>query len=233
MPKISFVVPTYNRVEWLPVCLDSLLTQTVEDIEIIIVNDASTDGTKELLDEWYSKYSKIKIIHNETNQRGGKSRNIGAEASSSEIIAVCDDDDIYVNTRAEEILNWFDKHPESELVNFPYLSINYFDEILEEFKGELFNHDLFKEKGEVSYYCNPSAAYKKSSAMEMGGYQKEKEGLTDDYQFITNWVKAGKKIDFCGDNGRGEIPYATLHRILPNSMMSNIRGFDPKWVNHE
>ena len=230
MPKISFVVPTHNRVEWLAPCLDSLLSQTEEDIEIIVVNDCSQDGTKEFLDDWYSKFPKMKIIHNETNQGGGRSRNIGANAATAPLIAVCDDDDVYINTRAEEILNWFAKNPESELVNFPYISIDYFEEPLETFNGSPFDHELFKAKGEVSYYCNPSAAYKKASALEIGGYPAEQKGITDDYQFITNWIKAGKKIDFCGDNGKGEIPYATLHRILPDSMMSKNRGFDPNWV---
>lgn len=230
MPKCSFVTPTHNRIEWLPICLQSLLSQTEQDIEIIIVNDASTDGTKEFLDEWAVKDPRVKVIHNETSQKAGGSRNIGAAAATSDIIIPFDDDDVAINTKAEDVLKWFASHPESELVNFPYVSIDYFENVLEVFHGQPFDHEGFKKDGGVSYFCNPASAHKKKSADEIGGYPTEKEGITDDYQFLQNWIAAGKKVDFCGDNGKGELPLATMHRILPDSMMAKLRGFDPRWI---
>jgi glycosyltransferase involved in cell wall biosynthesis len=224
MPKLSFVLPTHNRIEWMPECLQSLLEQTEKDIEIIVVNDASTDGTKEFLDEWAVKDQRVKVIHNDKSMGGGVSRNIGAEASTSEIIAVCDDDDVYPNDRAEATLRWFSEHPESEMVNFPYVRIGYFREILETFWGGEFDTDAFKKDGTVSYFCNPSAAYKKSAAHEIGGYCPEKEGMTDDIQFVKNWIAAGKKIDF------DKRIFGVMHRVLPESMMAKQRGFRPEWV---
>ena len=229
MPKLSFVVPTHNRVEWLPLCLQSLLSQSEPDIEIVIVNDGSEDDTKEFLDTWAVKDPRVKVIHNDKSLGAGKSRNIGCDAASSDIIAVCDDDDVYINTRAKDILGWFERNPGSELVTFPYVSIDYFENILEEFRGMPFNHEIFKEKNAVSYFCNPSAAYKKASAQEIGGYPSENEQSTDDFQFLKNWVNAGKKVDYCGDDGEGNVPFATMHRILPDSMMARHRGFDPSW----
>ena len=129
MPKVSFVIPTHNRIEWLPLCLQSLMSQSEQDIEILVVNDGSTDGTKDFLDTWALKQPLIRVIHIEKSLGAGASRNIGAEAALSPIIAVCDDDDVYINTRAADIVRWFDKNPDSNLVNFPYVSINYFDEI--------------------------------------------------------------------------------------------------------
>lgn len=233
MPRLSFVVPTKNREPWLTLCLDSLLGQSLEDIEIIVVNDGSTDGTRELLDTWYSQFPKIKIIHNSESKGAGASRNLGAAAAESDIIAVCDDDDVYINSRAQDIVNWFEKNPTSELVNFPYVSIDYFENILESFDGQPFDHEAFKKDGGVNYFCNPTVAYKRQAAIEIGGYPTEKKGLTDDYQFLTNWVKSGKKVDFCGDNGNGEIPYVCMHRILPDSMMAGIRGWDASWLEQK
>lgn len=223
-PKISFVLPTYNRLEFVGECIQSLLEQTEKDIEIIVVDDASTDGTKEFLDDWAIQDPRVKVIHNETNQGGGRSRNIGMEAASSDIIAVCDDDDKYPNDRAEMTLRWFKENKKSELVNFPYIRIGYFSEILETFYGSEFDEEGFKKTGIVNYFCNPSAAYKKKSAQEIGGYPPEKEGMTDDIQFVTNWIAAGKKIDF--DNR----VFACLHRVLPHSMMQKQRGFKPEWI---
>lgn len=230
MARVSFVIPTYNRVAWIGQAVESCLAQSIEDVEVVVVDDASTDGTKDFL-EHYKDNPKVKVITNETNQKAGKSRNIGAENASSDIICVMDSDDMSIHTRAEETLNWFEKHPESELVTFPYVTIGYFDEVIGEDKGRPFDHEAFKKDGSVSYFSNPSSAYKKKAAQDIGGYLQEKEGLTDDYQFVQKWVESGKKIDFCGDNGKGEIPYVTLHRVLPDSMMAKIRGWSPKWVH--
>lgn len=224
MPKLSFVVPTKNRLEWVGECLVSILEQTEKDIEIIVVDDCSEDGTKEFLDEWATKDKRVKVIHNSTPQGGGKSRNIGASLASSEIICPMDDDDEVPNDRAEATLRWFSEHPESEMVNFPYVRIGYFGEILETFAGSDFDHEEFKKSGHISYFCNPSCAYKKKSGEEVGGYGEERKGVTDDIQFVKKWVESGKKIDF--DNRI----YAVMHRVLPNSMMSEQRGWKPEWA---
>lgn len=223
MPKISFVLPTHNRVAWVGECIQSLLEQTEKDIEIIVVNDASTDGTKEFLDSW-PKDERVKVIHNETNQGGGKSRNIGMEAASSNLIAVCDDDDFYPEDRASQSLKWFEENPASELVNFPYLRVGYFGEHLEPFYGCKFDEEVYKKDGTISYFCNPSVVFKKASALEVGGYPSETKEKTDDVQFVDNWIKAGKKIDF--DNRA----FGVLHRVMPKSMMASQRGWDKKWV---
>jgi glycosyltransferase involved in cell wall biosynthesis len=223
-PKISFVMPTHNRIEWMPACLQSLMDQTEKDIEIIVVNDNSTDGTREFLDEFSKIDERIKVIHNETNQGGGRSRNIGMEAATAAIVCVCDDDDSYPEDRAEITLQWFNENPTSELVNFPYIRVGYFDEQLEHFFGGDFDHDAFKKDGTVSYFCNPSVAFKKASVVEVGGYPAETKELTDDIQFVKNWIGAGKKIDF------DKRAFACLHRVLPNSMMVKNRGWNPDWV---
>lgn len=225
MSKISFVLPTHNRLEWVGECIQSLIEQTEADIEIVIVDDCSTDGTKEFLDEWASQDPRIKVVHNETNQGGGKSRNIGASLATSEIIAVCDDDDSYPSDRAEVTLRWFAENPSGELVNFPYVRIDYFGDIMPPpFYGSEFDEVGFKERGVVNYFCNPSVAYKKKSADEIGGYQPENKEQTDDIQFLTNWIKAGKKVGF--DNRA----FGVMHRVLPDSMMSKQRGFQDNWA---
>lgn len=231
-PKLSFVMPTHNRLEWIGESMQSLLTQTEKDIEIVIVNDASTDGTTEWLKDYESNRlaplfpydQRVKIIHNEKNMGGGESRNIGHRASSSDIVAICDDDDIYADERAALTLKHFDLNKDSELVNFPYVSIGYFNERLEVFDGAPFDHERYLKDKVVTYYCNPSAAYRKNSFDEIGGFEKETEKQTDDAQFIDKWVTSGKKIDF-------QPGYCvTFHRTLPESMMTKHRGWNPEWL---
>lgn len=228
MPKISFVMPVFNRVAWIGETLQSLLSQTVDDYEIVIVDDASTDGTREFLQDWTQHYKQVKLILNETNMGAGKSRNVGIAATSAPIVASSDSDDLYADEHGAIILEHFEKNPASEMVNFPYQRIGYTNEPLEDFPGEAFDHDRFLKEGVVNYFCNPNCAFKKESALQVGGYEPEVttgEGRkTDDVQFLTKWVKSGRKVDF-------QPGFLTLgHRVLPSSMMASIRGFQKEWA---
>lgn len=90
--KITVVVPAYNNAPWLPRCLDSLLNQTYEDLEIVVVNDGSTDDTKSVLDDYAARYDRVKVIHKEN---GGvtSARLAGVAAASGEWIGFVDGDD--------------------------------------------------------------------------------------------------------------------------------------------
>ena len=78
MMKVSIIVPVYNTEKYLRRCLDSLVNQTIEDIEIIVINDCSPDNSKEILKEYEKKYKdKIKVFHNKTNKGIGYNRNYG------------------------------------------------------------------------------------------------------------------------------------------------------------
>lgn len=93
MPKVSIIVPVYNVEKYVKRCLDSLVNQTLEDLEIIIVNDGSTDNSKSILLEYKEKYSaKIKYFEKEN---GGLSdaRNFGIPHATGEYIAFLDSDD--------------------------------------------------------------------------------------------------------------------------------------------
>lgn len=222
-PLISFVLPTYNRLEWIAEAVSSVLSQSEQNIELIIIDDGSTDGTWEFLNDWLKDNPKVKMYRNETNLGAGPSRHKGAELASGEIICVCDSDDVNTVDRAEETLKWFKEHPESELVTFAYVSVGYNNEIIDRYDGEKFDHETYKKDGRINYFCNPVVGMKKKSYLETDGYLKETEKETDDSQFVRNWIKSGKKIDFSAQT-------LLCHRVLPDSMMSKLRGFDEKWV---
>lgn len=228
-PKISFVLPVFNRIAWVGETLQSLLSQTiVKEIEIVVVDDGSTDGTREFLQEWTPQFPEITLILNQKNMGAGKSRNIGIQAAKAPIIGSVDSDDIYADEHATIILQHFEKNPDSEMVNFPYQRVGYLNEPLEDFPGEPFDHEAFLKNGTINFFCNPNCAFKKESALAVGGYEPEnvegQERKTDDVQFITKWVKAGKKIDF-------QPGFLMLgHRVLPDSMMAKLRGFEPEWA---
>ncbi|MCR0182846.1 glycosyltransferase family 2 protein [[Clostridium] innocuum] len=91
--KISIIVPVYNSEKHLKKCLDSLVNQTYKNIEIITINDASTDDSLTILQEYENKYENFKTISLEKNQRQGAARNIGIKASTGYFISFVDSDD--------------------------------------------------------------------------------------------------------------------------------------------
>lgn len=104
MPKVSIIVPVYNVEEYLERCLDSLVNQTLKDIEIIIVNDGSTDGSKEKIQKYINKYKNIVYLEKEN---GGLSsaRNYGIPYAKGEYIGFVDSDDYVELTMYEKMYN--------------------------------------------------------------------------------------------------------------------------------
>ena len=77
MPKISIIVPVYNSEQEIKDCLDSLVEQTEKDLEIIVIDDKSTDHSLEIVESYAKNYSNIRVYRNEQNQGVSKTRNIG------------------------------------------------------------------------------------------------------------------------------------------------------------
>ena len=104
MPKVSIIVPVYNTEKYLKKCLDSLLNQTLEDIEIIIVNDGSTDNSQEVIDEYAKKDTRVKSY---VKQNGGQgsARNLGLEKATGEYIGYIDSDDFIDIHMYEDMYN--------------------------------------------------------------------------------------------------------------------------------
>lgn len=96
MPKVSVIVPVYNSEQELRDCLDSLVEQTEKDIEIIVIDDASTDNSPEIEAEYQKKYPNVKVYRNERNLGQSETRNRGIELAEGDYIACLDSDD-YVN----------------------------------------------------------------------------------------------------------------------------------------
>ena len=92
MPKVSVIIPVYNVEKYLKQCLDSVVNQTLKDIEIICVNDGSTDNSLEILEEYAQKDNRIIIISQE-NQGQSVARNIALEKATGEYVGFVDSDD--------------------------------------------------------------------------------------------------------------------------------------------
>ncbi len=92
MPKVSIIVPTYNVEQYLVECMESITHQTLEDIEVIVINDGSTDGSLEILKQYAAKDSRITIVDKE-NGGYGIGMNIGLDKATGEYIGIVEPDD--------------------------------------------------------------------------------------------------------------------------------------------
>lgn len=92
MPKVSIIVPVYNAEKYLRECVDSILDQTVREIELILVDDGSVDSSPAICDSYAEKDPRVKVIHKQ-NGRAASARNAGLRAAEGEYIAFVDSDD--------------------------------------------------------------------------------------------------------------------------------------------
>lgn len=108
--KVSIIVPVYNVENYLAKCLDSLIVQSLDDIEILVVNDGSKDRSEEIIQQYAQKYpEKIKAF---SKKNGGLSdaRNFGIAHASGDYIGFVDSDDYVTNTMFEEMFSLAEKH---------------------------------------------------------------------------------------------------------------------------
>lgn len=102
--KVSIIIPVYNTEQYLRQCLDSVINQTFKNIEVIIINDGSTDGSLNIINEYKENYSYIKVI-NQTNKGYSKVRNVGLKIASGDYIGFVDSDDFIEKNMFEKLVN--------------------------------------------------------------------------------------------------------------------------------
>ena len=108
-PLISVIVPVYNVMNYLPRCVDSIRNQTYQNLEILLVDDGSTDGTGELCNRLGAADSRIRVFHKE-NGGSSSARNVGIAQASGEYLGFVDSDDFIDDTMYEQLYDTSPKH---------------------------------------------------------------------------------------------------------------------------
>lgn len=196
MPKISIIVPVYNVEQYLENCIKSILNQTFEDIEIILVDDGSTDNSGRICDSYKGKDKRIKVIH---KKNGGLSsaRNCGIEMASGKYIGLVDSDD-YIHPKMYEILYKNAIKYSSDIVVGSYKSVDNMDD------SDIYND--VKIDGEIQNYTSIEAL--------------EELYNENDLDFIISWTKLYKKClfdDLKYEVGRIYEDQFIIHKILYKS----------------
>ena len=167
LPKISVIMSVYNGEKHLSECIDSILTQTFTNFEFIIVDDASTDNTPQILKKYMQQDARIRILTNAENKERSYSRNCAIEATQSDLIAVMDADDWAYPDRLEKQYAFMQAHPEVTVCGGR----------VEEYEtGKKWATILDNETIHIALifdvvFSHPTVIYKKSAVQKVGGYR--------------------------------------------------------------
>lgn len=213
MVKVSIIVPFYNVEKYIKKCLDSVLNQTYNNYEIIIINDGSTDNTSKIL-ESYKSDKKIKII-NQENKGLSNARNTGVSNAKGDYILFIDSDD-FIEKELLEILNKTIK--DEDLVRFQIRILDETNKIIKEYKEETFNNlngiEAFNKLSKYNLVeLAVCYAYKKDTFLK-NNYKFEEKTYHEDFGLIPYIIISSKKV-----TSINYIGYNYLQR--KNSIMNN------------
>jgi glycosyltransferase involved in cell wall biosynthesis len=194
--KASFVIPVYNGSAYIAETIDSCVRQGLKDIEVIVVDDGSSDKTTEIIEYFVEKDKRISLIKSPTNMGRSNARNIGIEKAQSDIILCSDADDISHPNRAKETIKFFNQNPECSLVSTKAQAIDELGNVIGWMPVEPFTFDnVLKDK--QTRIVHSSMAFRKIVFEKVkyttGDYCKH--GI-DDWKFQVDAHKSGFKFGF-------------------------------------
>jgi len=166
--RVSILTPTYNRPRWLPDAIESVLAQTYSDVELIVVNDGSTDNTEEILEPYMDG---IVYIYKE-NGGQGTALNTGIAAATGEYIGRVDDDDLFMPEKVELQVEMFEQNPQLGLVASYCNIINTEGEVkLTRKIPDFSKHGAFLSLLQNCIFCQPSVMVRKECYDKVGPYK--------------------------------------------------------------
>tara|TARA_Y100000590_G_scaffold467143_1_gene644973 strand:+ start:1388 stop:2407 length:1020 start_codon:yes stop_codon:yes gene_type:complete len=222
MPKVSVLMPVHNGEKYLYEAIDSILCQSYTDFEIIIIDDASTDNSLEIIRKF--KYDKLILIKNVSNIGQAESENIGLNMANGKYIARLDQDDMMVNNRIEKQVQFLDNHEQVAAVGSQYWCINSVGEKIKRLRWPIgLENNLFSVIVGHVPIGDPGVMYRNEVAQSMRGY-KQKYEPAEDYDLWLRLYLNGYECDNLDE-------YLTLYRS--HSKQISIKKHDKQVQKHQ
>lgn len=188
--NVSIILPTYNGGKYIKRAIESVMTQTFSEWELLVIDDGSTDDTERIVKEFASKDSRIIYLKNEKNLGIQKTLNRGLKEAKGEYIARIDDDDEWVDKdKIKKQVEFLESKPDHVLVGTGVI-------VIDENNNELFRYLLPESdkdiKGRIlgkNCFVHSSVMFRKLTALEFGGYDESTSTRhIEDYDL---WLKLG------------------------------------------
>lgn len=160
----------YNGERYLPKALDSLLAQTLRDIELVIVDDASTDGTVTILEAYASKDDRITVVRNEENRRLAASLNRGLERCRAPLVARADADDVYAPERLARQDSFMGAHPEVGVLGCGYHRVGSDGRRLGSISPPTDHSTIRARQLFMNSFLHPGVVFRTEAVRAVGGY---------------------------------------------------------------
>ncbi len=193
---VSIIIPAYNAEKYIKEAVDSALAQTYPSVEVIVVDDGSTDGTKKVL-EPYIAAQKIVYVH-QSNGGLAASRNAGIKAAKGEFIAFLDADDMFLPEKVGSQMKALEVHPDFGVC---YSDLNHFnDPVAGEKPSEFFHHRYSYPSGDIfaelltRQFINPLTVMVRREVCEKYGVFDEELRRSEDWDLWLRWSHAGVKF---------------------------------------
>jgi len=183
--KISVVLPVYNGEKYVKNAIRSVLEQTHHDLELIIVNDCSTDSTQSVISACALEDDRIRIVNNETNQKLPRSLNIGFQNANGDYWTWTSDDNLFHPTALEKMADILDSNANIDLVYADFSIVDMDGNVIQEIKCDEPEGIRFKDNVGACFL------YRRSLAEKAGEYDPSMF-LAEDYEFFIRCYKNGK-----------------------------------------
>jgi len=183
-PLVSVVMPAYNREKYIEESIKSILNQTYNNFEFIIVDDGSTDDTEKIINTYKDKDNRIVYIKNEKNMGISKTRNRGMDEAKGKYIAIMDSDDISLPERLEKQVKYMEENGNCGIVGSGFLSFS--DDNPQEMPNmrPIDNHNIKLHSLFCSPFGNPTCMLRKSVIDENNLRYNSKYDGAEDFEFF-------------------------------------------------
>lgn len=174
VPKISIIIPSFNKVDYIQATLSSIVSQKYPNMEVIIQDGASTDGTIKIIQEFANKYPKIFSWVSEKDKGQTDAINKGCQKAKGDIIAYINADDLYSKNTFWEVSNFFINHPNCYWVigfgNIIDSEGKIISKLVTKYKNLLINFNLYNILLVVNYISQPSVFLSRSAYKKFGPF---------------------------------------------------------------
>lgn len=194
-PTVSVVIPTYNRSEYISRAVQSVLDQSFADLEVIIVDDCSTDETRDVVDKIKAKDKRVKYHRLEKNQGAPKARNTGIKLAQGKYIGLLDDDDNWREDKLELQVGKFKNLPDEVALLYGAYKITYSrDDIEDRVKRPTKRGDIFKDLLKKCLIGSPTVLVRAKAFEKVGGFDLKLKSCQD----WDMWLRIAKefKVDY-------------------------------------